>query len=128
MRKCKLPSNTMVAVDEPTTPSKKKKEVMPSYPKCTLLARLGVDYLGQFSKHYQMDIDFTFNSTDGIDVLLEVVEKVIVDPKQTDSILSSITFYILSIKDKSDDLREKTSNILTQLMEITKLPQDLQWV
>lgn len=128
MRKCKLPSNTMVDVDEPTTPSKKKKEVMPSYPKCTLLARLGVDYLGQFSKHYQMDIDFTFDSPDGIDVLLEVVEKVIVDPKQTDSILSSITFYILSIKDKSDDLREKTSNILTQLIEITKLPQDLQWV
>ena len=83
MRKCKLPSNTMVAVDEPTTPSKKKKKVMPSYPKCTLLARLGVDYLGQFSKHYQMDIDFTFDSTDGraIDVFVEVIEKVIIDPK-----------------------------------------------
>ena len=120
----------MLEIDESTTPLKKKKGGIPSYPKCTLLAWLGVDYLGQFSNHYQIKIDFTFNGDKerAENVLVEVIEKVLVDPKRTDSILSSIAFYILSIKDQSNNLQVSTTNILAQLLEATKLPLNLQWV
>jgi hypothetical protein len=120
----------MLVADEPIPSGKKKKGAAPSYPKCTLLARLGVDYLGQFSKQYEMDIDFTFCGDDerAAKAIVEVIGKVLVDPKKTDSILSSIAFYLLSIKDKSDNLRVTTNDVLTQLLEMTKLPLDLQWV
>lgn len=125
-----MPSDAILLVDEPTPSLKKKKGAIPSYPKCTLLARLGVDYLGQFSKQYQMEIDFTLcgDEESGAKAIVEVIQKVFVDPKKTDAILSSILFYILSIKDKSDNLRAITSDVLTQLLETTKLPRDLQWV
>jgi hypothetical protein len=125
-RKCHLPSDTMLLTEEAKS-SKKKKGPISLYPKCNLLARLGVDYLAQFAKQYNMEIDFTFQRDEG-GVIFEVIEKIFVDGNRTDSILTSIAFYLLSIRDQSDYLRTSTSDVLAKLLEICNLPSDLQWV
>ena len=72
---CKLPSDVILLADEPTPSLKKKKGIIFLYPKYTLLVRLKVDYLGQFSKQYEMEINFTLCSDEEskVKAIVEVI-------------------------------------------------------
>ena len=122
-KKCVLSSSQQILPAEP--PKKVAKKARASSSKCQMLAHLGIDYLNQFAKKFDLKIN-SYLSGANEEEIISLIEKVLSDPTKTKAIEISIVFYLLNLQELSPS--EKCAKVLQQLLDSTGIMPNVKWV
>ena len=104
---------------------KGRKGAKKSDSKCQMLAYLGIDYLSQFAKKYDLKINAYLGEVNK-EQILSLIERVLLDSTKTEAIEISIAFYLLNLQELSPS--EQCAKMLHQLLDSAGITPNVKWV
>ena len=129
-RSCSLPANTMILPSDDVTVVATPKK-LESFPKCSLLSRLGVDYLHQFARSVDFDLDLELSTMDPLKVnkLVVFINTILLEDKEcTECISLSIFFFLLELQHLNVPGSEELADVSQNIKSKCSLPKDITWV